>query len=75
MKRALISVYDKTGVVPFVKSLIELGYEVIATGGTYKLLSEAGCITKTVESITGFPEIFEGRVKTLHPLIHGGLLG
>lgn len=75
MKRALISVYDKTGVVPFVKSLIKLGYEVIATGGTYKLLSEAGCITKTVESITGFPEIFEGRVKTLHPLIHGGLLG
>jgi phosphoribosylaminoimidazolecarboxamide formyltransferase/IMP cyclohydrolase len=75
MKRALISVYDKTGIIPFTKKLIELGYEIISTGGTFKLLTEAGCQVRTVESITGFPEIFEGRLKTLHPLIHGGLLG
>ncbi|MDD4184218.1 MAG: bifunctional phosphoribosylaminoimidazolecarboxamide formyltransferase/IMP cyclohydrolase [Candidatus Izemoplasmatales bacterium] len=75
MKRALISVYDKSGLVPFVKELIGLGFEVISTGGTFKVLKEAGLNAKAVEDITGFPEIFEGRVKTLHPLIHGGLLG
>ena len=75
MKRALISVYDKTGVVPFAKELQRLGFDIISTGGTSRVLEEAGLTVKSVESITGFPEIFEGRVKTLHPLVHGGLLG
>lgn len=75
MKRALISVYDKTGLVPFVEKLISLGFEVISTGGTFKVLKEAGLNVIPVEDITGFPEVFEGRLKTLHPLVHGGLLG
>lgn len=73
-KRALISVSDKTGVVPFARGLSELGYEIISTGGTYKLLSEAGVKVAKVSDITGFPEILDGRVKTLHPAIHGGIL-
>lgn len=74
MKRALISVSDKTGVVEFTKQLIELGFEILSTGGTKKVLEEGGLDIKGVDDITGFPEILEGRVKTLHPMIHGGLL-
>lgn len=74
MKRALVSVSDKTNLVPFVKNLVSLGYEIIATGGTMKLLKESGVNTINIEDVTGFPEICEGRVKTLHPKVHGGLL-
>ncbi len=74
-KRALISVSDKTGVVDFSKKLICLGFEIISTGGTQKVLSEANIPTLTIESVTDFPEMLDGRVKTLHPKIHGGLLG
>ncbi|QQZ09109.1 bifunctional phosphoribosylaminoimidazolecarboxamide formyltransferase/IMP cyclohydrolase [Heyndrickxia vini] len=74
MKRALISVSDKTGIVEFAQGLLELGVEIISTGGTKKALVEAGLTVIGVEDVTGFPEILEGRVKTLHPFIHGGLL-
>jgi len=74
MPRALISVYDKKGIVEFAQELAALDYEIISTGGTYKLLQEAGIKVKKVSEITGFPEILEGRVKTLHPKIHGGIL-
>ena len=74
MKRALISVYDKEGIVEFSKGLKALGWEIISTGGTSKTLKEAGIEVKEIEDITGFPEILDGRVKTLNPLIHGGLL-
>ncbi|MBO0480040.1 bifunctional phosphoribosylaminoimidazolecarboxamide formyltransferase/IMP cyclohydrolase [Vagococcus fluvialis] len=74
-KRALISVSDKTGVVEFSKELRELGYEIISTGGTQKALEEAGITTLNIEDVTHFPEMLDGRVKTLHPMIHGGLLG
>ncbi|MDI9407906.1 MAG: bifunctional phosphoribosylaminoimidazolecarboxamide formyltransferase/IMP cyclohydrolase [Candidatus Pacebacteria bacterium] len=74
-RRALISVSDKTGVVEFAKKLTtDFGLEIISTGGTAKTLLEAGIAVLTVESVTGFPEILEGRVKTLHPMIHGGIL-
>ena len=71
IRRALISVSDKTGVVEFAKALKELGVEIISTGGTAKLLSENGVNVIPVSEITGFPEILDGRVKTLHPKIHG----
>lgn len=74
MKRALISVSDKTGVVEFSKNLVDLGFELLSTGGTKKTLEENGIPVIGVEEITGFPEILDGRVKTLHPFIHGGLL-
>ena len=74
-KRALISVSDKTGVVEFARSLVEQGFEVISTGGTKKALQENGVPVIGVNDVTGFPEILDGRVKTLNPLIHGGLLG
>lgn len=74
MKRALISVSDKTGVVEFAKELRTLGWEVIATGGTQKLLQDSGVETTNISDVTGFPEICDGRVKTLHPAVHGGLL-
>ena len=73
-KRALISVSDKTNLIPFAEGLEKLGYEIISTGGTLKLLQEAGVNAIAVDSVTGFPEILDGRVKTLHPKIHGGLL-
>ena len=73
-KRALISVSDKRGVVEFAKSLNELGFEIISTGGTKKALEENGVPVTGVEDVTGFPEILAGRVKTLNPYIHGGLL-
>ena len=74
IKRALISVSDKTGVVEFAKALADMGVEIISTGGTAKVLSEAGIKVTGVSEITGFPEMMEGRVKTLHPKVHGGIL-
>jgi phosphoribosylaminoimidazolecarboxamide formyltransferase/IMP cyclohydrolase len=73
-KRALISVSDKQGVTAFAKQLSELGFEIISTGGTKKALEESGVPVIGVSDVTGFPEILEGRVKTLNPMIHGGLL-
>ncbi|MCE5186463.1 MAG: bifunctional phosphoribosylaminoimidazolecarboxamide formyltransferase/IMP cyclohydrolase [Planctomycetaceae bacterium] len=75
IKRALISVSDKTGVVEFARSLQDMGVFIISTGGTAKTLSQAGLKVNSVESVTGFPEMMDGRVKTLHPKIHGALLG
>lgn len=72
--RALISVYDKTGVVDFSQQLIAIGWELLSTGGTLRTLQESGIPVAAVADITGFPEILDGRVKTLHPAIHGGLL-
>ncbi|KNF09571.1 bifunctional purine biosynthesis protein PurH [Gottschalkia purinilytica] len=74
MKRALISVSDKTGIVEFAKGLVKLGWEIISTGGTAKTLREEGINVIDVSDVTAFPECFDGRVKTLHPNIHGGLL-
>ena len=74
MKRAIISVSNKEGVVPFAQELIKLGYEIISTGGTRKALDAAGVPTIGISDVTGFPEIMDGRVKTLHPKVHGGLL-
>lgn len=73
-KRALISVSDKTGVVDFASALCDLGFEILSTGGTAKTLTDAGVPCTGVSDITGFPECLDGRVKTLHPLIHGGIL-
>jgi phosphoribosylaminoimidazolecarboxamide formyltransferase / IMP cyclohydrolase len=72
--RALLSVYDKTGLEPFAKHLFTLGFELISTGNTYNALKSAGLEVRKVSEVTGFPEILEGRVKTLHPNIHGGIL-
>ena len=74
IKRALISLSDKTGIEDFARALTEYGVEILSTGGTAKLLSDAGIAVKEVSDHTGFPEIMEGRVKTLHPKIHGGIL-
>lgn len=73
-KRALISVTDKTGVVDFAKNLNDLGYEIISTGNTFKTLKEKGCKVIQIDEVTNFPEILDGRVKTLNPYIHGGIL-
>ena len=73
--RALISVSDKTGIVEFTRELAGFGVEILSTGGTAKLLREAGLTVKDVSEFTGFPEMLDGRVKTLHPKVHGGLLG
>ena len=73
-KRALVSVSDKSGLVDFVKGLQTAGWEIIATGGTQKLLENSGVKTIGISDVTGFPEICDGRVKTLHPKVHGGLL-
>jgi phosphoribosylaminoimidazolecarboxamide formyltransferase/IMP cyclohydrolase len=72
--RAIVSVSDKTGVTDFAKGLSQLGFEVFSTGGTKKALAEAKVPVKSVSEITGFPEILDGRVKTLHPMVHGGIL-
>ncbi|NLP34555.1 MAG: bifunctional phosphoribosylaminoimidazolecarboxamide formyltransferase/IMP cyclohydrolase [Clostridiales bacterium] len=72
--RALISVSDKTGIVEFAKELVLLGVEIISTGGTYKKLKEAGISAIEISELTGFPECLDGRVKTLHPIVHAGLL-
>ena len=74
MKRALVSVSDKSGLVEFVKGLESLGWQIIATGGTQRLLEQQGVKTIGISEVTGFPEICDGRVKTLHPKVHGGLL-
>jgi len=74
VKRALVSVSDKTGIVELAKGLTELKIEIVSTGGTAQLIKENGIDVKEVEEVTDFPEILGGRVKTLHPAIHGGLL-
>ena len=71
---ALISVHDKTGVREFARSLAELGFEIYSTGGTQKHLDDGGLAVQGVSTLTGFPEILDGRVKTLHPMVHGGIL-
>src|SRR5690554_1337292 len=73
-KRALISVSDKSGIVELARELQGLGFEILSTGGTKKVLEEAGLPVKGVSEVTGFPEILGGRVKTLHPIIEGGIL-
>lgn len=75
IERALISVSDKTGVVDFARMLSDMGVEILSTGGTARLLAEAGIPVVEVSDYTGFPEMMDGRVKTLHPKIHGGILG
>jgi len=74
MPRALISVSDKRGIVSFAQGLVELGWEIVSTGGTYAALRAAGVPARTVESVTGFPEMLDGRVKTLHPVVHAAIL-
>jgi len=74
MPLALLSVSDKTGLVEFAQGLVRLGWEIISTGGTAKALRSAGLAPRDVSDLTGFPEILDGRVKTLHPVVHGGLL-
>src|SRR4051794_16392743 len=73
-RTALLSVSDKSGLVEFARGLSALGVKLLSTGGTYRALVEAGIQVATVESYTGSPEVMEGRVKTLHPRVHGGLL-
>ncbi|NBR28718.1 MAG: bifunctional phosphoribosylaminoimidazolecarboxamide formyltransferase/IMP cyclohydrolase PurH, partial [Betaproteobacteria bacterium] len=75
VSRALLSVSDKTGLIDFARALHEMGVDLISTGGTAKTLAEAGLPVRDVSDVTGFPEMMDGRVKTLHPKIHGGLLG
>ncbi|MEQ3725115.1 bifunctional phosphoribosylaminoimidazolecarboxamide formyltransferase/IMP cyclohydrolase [Alcanivorax sp.] len=75
VERALISVSDKTGIVEFAKALAEQGVEILSTGGTYKKLQDEGIAVREVSDYTGFPEMMAGRVKTLHPKVHGGILG
>lgn len=75
VRRALISVSDKTGIVDFGRALTERGVELLSTGGTYRLLKENSIPVTEVSDYTGFPEMMDGRVKTLHPKIHGGILG
>lgn len=74
MARALLSVSDKTGLVDFARALVEMGYELVSTGGTAQALQDASLPVTAVADVTGFPEILDGRVKTLHPRIHGGIL-
>ncbi|MEO8630443.1 MAG: bifunctional phosphoribosylaminoimidazolecarboxamide formyltransferase/IMP cyclohydrolase, partial [Betaproteobacteria bacterium] len=73
-RQALISVSDKTGVVDFARGLADLGIELLSTGGTAKLLHNAGLRVTEVGTYTGFPEMLDGRVKTLHPKVHAGIL-
>lgn len=75
ISRALISVSDKTGIIPFAQELHAMGVSIISTGGTAKLLTEAGVPNTEISQVTNFPEMMDGRVKTLHPMIHGGILG
>src|SRR2546423_2274997 len=74
VRRALLSVSDKRGIVEFARGLEELGVEVVSTGGTARELSAAGVAVRPIEHFTGFPEVMEGRVKTLHPRLYAGLL-
>ena len=75
VRRALISVSDKTGILEFARELVNLGVEILSTGGTFKLLQDNGLPAVEVADYTGFAEMMDGRVKTLHPKIHGGILG
>src|SRR6478672_10223879 len=75
IRRALISVSDKTGIVDFARALKEFDVEIISTGGTAKVLRDEGIEVREVSDVTGFPEMMDGRIKTLHPKIHGALLG
>src|SRR4030067_3274328 len=75
IKRALISVTDKQGIVEFAQGLTGFGVEILSTGGTAALLRKSGVAVTEVSDYTGFPEMMDGRLKTLHPKIHGGLLG
>jgi phosphoribosylaminoimidazolecarboxamide formyltransferase/IMP cyclohydrolase len=75
VRRALISVSDKTGIVDFARALAEMGIEILSTGGTFRLLSEENIAAVEISDYTGFPEMMDGRVKTLHPKVHGGILG
>ncbi|HBO2456820.1 TPA: bifunctional phosphoribosylaminoimidazolecarboxamide formyltransferase/IMP cyclohydrolase, partial [Pseudomonas aeruginosa] len=72
MKKAILSVSNKSGIVEFAKSLTSLDYELYSTGGTKRVLEDAGIAVKSVSELTQFPEIMDGRVKTLHPAVHGG---
>ena len=74
-KKALISLSDKSGALEFGKALVEMGYEILSTGGTLKLFNDNGIAARQVSDFTGFPEMLDGRVKTLHPKIPGGILG
>ena len=74
VSRALLSVSDKTGLVDFARTLAGYGIELVSTGGTAKALAAAGLAVRDVSDLTGFPEMMDGRVKTLHPNVHGGLL-
>ena len=74
IKRALLSVFDKTGMEDFAKELARLGAELVSTGGTAKLIAGTGAAVRDIADLTGFPEMMDGRVKTLHPKVHGGLL-
>ncbi len=75
LRRALLSVFDKTGLVDFAQALHQAGVELLSTGGSAQMLRQAGLPVKDVAEVTGFPEMMDGRVKTLHPMVHGGLLG
>ena len=74
VKRALLSVSDKTGVVDFARGLVDLGVEIVSTGGTARELTKSGIDVRAIDDYTGFPEIMDGRVKTLHPKLYAGLL-
>ena len=74
IQRAILSVTDKTGLVEFAQKLASLKVELVSTGGTAKLLREAGIAVKDISDLTSFPELMDGRVKTLHPKVHGGIL-
>src|SRR5436305_11492009 len=74
IRRAILSVTDKTGLVDFAQKLTGMGVELLSTGGTAKLLRDAGIAVKDISELTGFPEMLDGRVKTLHPKVHGGIL-
>ncbi|MGE8233955.1 MAG: bifunctional phosphoribosylaminoimidazolecarboxamide formyltransferase/IMP cyclohydrolase, partial [Stenotrophomonas sp.] len=75
VRRALLSVSDKTGLIDLARALAARNVELLSTGGTAKAIREAGLPVKDVSDVTGFPEMMDGRVKTLHPMVHGGLLG
>src|ERR1700676_306430 len=74
IQRAILSVTDKSGLVDFARKLVAFGVELVSTGGTAKLLRNSGIAVKDISELTGFPEMLDGRVKTLHPKVHGGVL-
>src|SRR5262249_29893172 len=74
VQRAILSVTDKAGIVEFARKLADMGIELVSTGGTARLLRDSGIKVKDISELTGFPEMLDGRVKTLHPKVHGGIL-